>query len=61
MKQILLVGLGGMGKVHYANYQHLDGMAHVVAAVGSGDADRRTAASFSLPFFTSITEAVRHH
>lgn len=61
MKQILLVGLGGMGKVHYVNYQHLDGMAHVVAAVGSGDADRKTAASFSLPFFTSITEAVRHH
>ncbi len=61
MKRILLVGLGGMGKVHYANYQHLGGMAHVVAAVGNGDADRKTAAGFSLPFFTSITEAIQNH
>lgn len=61
MRKILLVGLGGMGKVHYINLQSLKEKAVVAAAVGKGEGDRETAASFSLPFYESIGDAVASH
>ena len=37
MRNILLVGLGGMGRVHLANYAYLGDRARVVAVVGRND------------------------
>lgn len=53
---ILLVGLGGMGKVHYCNYKYVNG-ANVVAAVGASESDKTYARENSLPFFSSLKEA----
>ncbi|MFA5698779.1 MAG: Gfo/Idh/MocA family oxidoreductase [Sphaerochaeta sp.] len=53
---VLLVGLGGMGRVHLANIKHLDGVT-VCAAVGASAADKETAAALNLPYFASIDEA----
>lgn len=58
MKRILLVGLGGMGKVHFANYSHLKTQCTVIAAVGKGKADEKFARDNGLPFFPSIESAV---
>lgn len=55
---IILVGLGGMGKVHYSNYKEIPAV-EVVAVVGKGEEDERTANSFSVPFFTSLGEAIK--
>ena len=57
MRKILLVGLGGMGRVHLANYAHLKEKAAILATVGSCDSDQKTAEEYSLPYFTSIEEA----
>ena len=53
---VLLCGLGGMGRVHYANSVLIPDI-HICAAVGSGEKDRAEAESHSLPFFSSISEA----
>ncbi len=60
MMDILLVGTGGMGTTHYLNYLKIP-RAHVCAVVGVSDADRRAAARWGLPFYGTITEAVKHH
>lgn len=54
---ILLVGLGGMGKVHLANIERLNN-AKVVATVGKGERDEEVAKAYNLPFFGSIKEAI---
>lgn len=57
---ILLVGLGGMGRVHFKNIERIE-KAKIVASVGSGEKDEETAKEFSIPFYTSITEAICAH
>ena len=61
MRNILLVGLGGMGRVHLANYAYLGDRARVVAAVGKSDADRAFAATHGLDFHDDMEDAVRCH
>ena len=61
MRNILLVGLGGMGRVHLANYAYLGDMARVVAVVGKTDADRAFAATHGLDFHDDMEDAVRCH
>lgn len=53
---VLLCGLGGMGRVHYANSVLIPGV-NICAAVGSGEKDRAEAESRDLPFFSSIADA----
>lgn len=55
--RILLVGLGGMGNVHYLNYQKIEGVK-VVAAVGSCESDKKRADEWQLPFYTSLDAAL---
>ena len=52
--RIALVGLGGMGTVHYMNYQHIPG-AVVAAAVGATEADRTRAAEWGIPLYPTLT------
>lgn len=54
--RILLVGLGGMGRVHFINSQKIPEYS-IAAAVGSGEADRQTAEGYGLAFYSSIAEA----
>ena len=60
MINILLIGLGGMGKVHYKNIAELDN-ARIVATVGKGDSDREFASSVGLPFYESVEDALKEH
>ena len=53
--KIGLVGAGGMGKVHYANYQEIAG-AEVVAVVDAAPSAVETAKQWGLPLFKTITE-----
>ena len=55
---IVLVGPGGMGTVHYANYAHVP-RARVVAVVGTTEADQKKAGEWGLPIYPSITDACR--
>ncbi len=50
-----LVGTGGMGKVHYANMQHIDDY-EVVAVADSADASIEVAAQWGVPRFRTIDE-----
>ena len=56
--KVLLVGMGGMGKVHYANSLEIDGF-DIIAVLGKGDRDIKEAKDRSLPFFSSMEEAVK--
>ena len=56
--RIGLVGAGGMGKVHYANIQQLEG-AEVVAVVGKSDRVRKTAAEWGIPCYESVSDMVK--
>lgn len=58
MMRIGLVGLGGMGTVHYNNYLHMD-EARVVAAVGKTEADGKRAAEWGVPLHPTITDMVK--
>lgn len=60
MVQIGLVGTGGMGSVHYANFQHVE-RCRVVAVCGVSEADRANAAAWNLPIYGTITEMVANH
>lgn len=55
---ILLAGAGGMGSAHFRNYQQMEG-ACVRALVGTSEADRKAAAAWNLPVYSTITEAVQ--
>ena len=61
MRRIVLVGLGGMGRVHLANWKELADRATIVAAVGKGPVDEECAASKGLDFHTSLAEAIAAH
>lgn len=56
--RIGLVGAGGMGKVHYANYAAIDG-AQVTALVGTSPRAAKTAEEWGVPLFSTITEMVK--
>lgn len=60
MVTIGLVGLGGMGTVHYNNYRHILNV-QVVAAVGVGAADQLKAMEWGIPLFASITDMLHAH
>ncbi len=49
---IAIIGLGGMGTVHYCNYEHIDS-ARVVAAVGVSESDRARACEWGIPLYDS--------
>ena len=53
--RVALVGTGGMGKVHYANYQHLPEY-EVIAVCDSSEASNKVAEEWGLPRFTKISE-----
>ncbi|NLW15164.1 MAG: Gfo/Idh/MocA family oxidoreductase [Erysipelothrix sp.] len=53
MLKVGIVGLGGMGTVHYMNYKHIP-QVKVVACVGTTDADKEKAKQWDLPIFDSI-------
>jgi len=55
--RIGLVGVGGMGKVHYANYLQIDGCA-VTAVVGASERTRTVAREWGVPCYETITEMV---
>ncbi|NCA78253.1 MAG: gfo/Idh/MocA family oxidoreductase, partial [Alphaproteobacteria bacterium] len=55
MVRIGLVGLGGMGTVHYSNYQHIT-EARVVAATGTTDKDRENAKSWGIPIYETVSQ-----
>ncbi len=57
MINIALVGAGGMGSVHYANYLEIEN-CRVVAIVGLGERDRAKASEWSVPCFESITQCL---
>lgn len=57
---IALVGLGGMGTVHYMNYRQIAG-ASVVAAVGQSDSDKARAAQWQLPLYATLGELAANH
>ena len=53
--RVALVGTGGMGKVHYANYQHLPEY-EVAAVCDSAPASVKLAEEWNLPHFNGISE-----
>jgi predicted dehydrogenase len=55
--RIGIVGGGGMGKVHYANWKAIDGI-EIVALCDNAPAAPATAAEWGVPLFTSITDMV---
>ena len=57
---VLLVGLGGMGRVHFKNIERIE-IARIVASVGMGQKDEEAAREFNLPFYPSITDAIEKH
>ena len=57
--RIGLVGAGGMGKVHYVNYQKIEG-CEVAAIVGHSPRTESTAKEWGVPCFASITDMVNN-
>ncbi len=54
-----LVGVGGMGSVHYANYKEIEG-CRVAAVCGSSKRAKETAEKWGLPCYPSIREMVEN-
>ena len=54
-----LVGVGGMGSVHYANYKEIEG-CRVAAVCGSSKRAGETAEQWGLPCYPSIREMVEN-
>ncbi len=54
-----LVGVGGMGSVHYANYKEIEG-CRVAAVCGGSKRARETAEKWGLPCYPSIREMVEN-
>lgn len=53
MLKIGIVGTGGMGTVHYSNYQHID-KVKVVAFVGKSEKSKEKGRQLDLPVYESI-------
>lgn len=56
MLKVGLVGLGGMGTVHFSNYKHIDGVG--VVAVVDPNLSEEKAKEFNVKNYASITEMV---
>lgn len=54
-----LVGVGGMGSVHYANYKEIEG-CRVAAVCGSSKRAKETAEKWGIPCYPSIREMVEN-
>lgn len=54
-----LVGVGGMGSVHYANYQEIKN-CRVAAVCGSSQRTKDTATQWGVPSYPTITEMVQN-
>lgn len=59
MIQVGLVGTGGMGTVHYHNYQHIED-CQVKALVGFTEQSQQCARDWGLPLYATIAEMVAH-
>lgn len=59
MLKIGIVGAGGMGTVHYSNYQHID-KCKVVGLVGFSEQDHKRSQEWNLPLYSSITEMIQN-
>ena len=61
--KVLLIGMGGMGKVHYANSKEIDGF-DIAAVVGRGADDRRAAEERidlnKIPFSLSVSDCPKY-
>jgi len=55
MINICLVGLGGMGTVHWNNYKYIED-CKVVASVGCSENDRKNAGEWGIPLFSDIEQ-----
>lgn len=55
MIRVGLVGLGGMGTVHYNNYKHIED-CQVVAAVGTTEGDRQKAEEWKIPLYSELDD-----
>lgn len=60
MIKIGLVGLGGMGTVHWSNYKYLDDCG-VIAAVGNSPNDKEKAFMWNIPLYSDVDEMLDHH
>ena len=59
MQKIAVVGLGGMGTVHYNNYAQIEN-AQVKAAVGPSEADRKKAKEWGINIYPSIANLLKN-
>jgi len=55
MINICLVGLGGMGTVHWNNYKYIED-CKVVASVGCSENDRKNAREWGIPLYSDIEQ-----
>lgn len=55
MVKVGLIGLGGMGTVHWSNYKFIHD-CEVVAAVGFSENDRKNAEAWNIPLFDDINQ-----
>lgn len=55
MIKVGLVGLGGMGTVHWNNYKYIKD-CEVVAAVGTSESDERNAKAWNIPLFSDVND-----
>jgi predicted dehydrogenase len=58
MIRVGIVGTGGMGTVHYHNYQHIDD-AEVVAVVGGSEKSRQRASDWNVTHYSSIDQCAQ--
>lgn len=59
MIRIGLVGLGGMGTVHWNNYKYIPD-CKVVAAVGTSESDARKAEEWNLKFYSDVEQMLEN-
>ncbi len=59
MQKIAIVGVGGMGTVHFNNYAQIE-QAEVRAVVGPSDSDRKRAQKWGLKAYPTIKELLAH-
>jgi predicted dehydrogenase len=59
MIKIGIVGLGGMGTVHFKNYQHID-KCKVVGAVCNSESSRQKAVEYGLRPYRSVMEMIEN-
>lgn len=58
MQKIAIVGIGGMGTVHYNNYARIEG-AEVRAVVGPSQSDRKKAEEWGVKLYINLEELLQ--